>query len=93
MEILFGAKNPVATSKQSVKHLGVKKFVPVYDRTKQEEIYKYPTGMNFERITVEVPRYVRGKYNFWVMGKTSKPKTLRAIARARLNRVGQLKLF
>lgn len=71
-------------------HITVKKFIPVFDRVEIQEVYKYPTGMNFEKIKKEFSRYERWSYNYWTAGKTSKPKTLWAINRIRRSRVGQL---
>lgn len=91
--ILFGEKNFLAGTKSQVRHLAVRTFVPVYERTRIEEVYKYPTGLNFERIKILVKRYERRTWNYFVPLPTSKPKTLWAIARLRRTRQGQLNFF
>jgi hypothetical protein len=91
MKIIFGEKISEKNSRPAVRHLSVRKFVPVYERT--EECWVRDLSMNSRSGYREVPRYERGEYNFWQIYHTSKPRTLWAIARARLSRVGQLKFL
>ena len=76
-----------------MKNLSVRKFVPVFQRTKVESVYKYPTGASFERVEKVFPRYVQGQNNFWQVQPTRAVKTMWAIAIAKRTKLGQLKLF
>lgn len=80
------------TRTEKMKHWGVKKFVPVFERMEEQEVYKYPTGLNFEKILKEFPRYERGEYNWWQLSKTSIPKKVWPISRIKRRRIGQLEL-
>lgn len=78
---------------EKMKHWGARSFVPVFERLVEEEVYKYPTGANFEKIKKLFPRYERGEYNFWLVSKTSIPKKVWPVVRAKRKKVGQLSLW
>jgi hypothetical protein len=73
-------------------HLGVKSFVPVFERT--HEVYDFSKKAIYERGGFRIePRYKRWGYNFWEIRKTSNQKKLWAIVRVKRERAGQLRLM
>lgn len=92
--ILFGqTQNVTAHQSRQVRHLGVKKFVPVFER--QREMWVPPNYFKGkESGYVTVPAYKKGElFYYWQIGKTTRPMLMWTVARIRRKRQGQKDFF
>lgn len=73
----------------------IHKYIPVFQRMKAVNRYKHPTGADFTREDVIIPRYERGSFHeeFYGLGDRSHKPSMYKILRIRRKRTGQLELF
>lgn len=77
------------TRTKKMKHYFVKPFVPIFARTELRKDYVAFKGW----VTQCLPIYTRWEYNWWSVSKTSIPKKVWPIVRARVKKTGQLCLL
>jgi hypothetical protein len=68
----------------------VRPFTPVFQRREETTVWDMWKGQSKKAVVL---RYERWSYNWWRISKTSIPKKLWAIARARRKKLGQLSLL